>query len=86
MNVTEIPQQIREQLGSVAEIARANLVGTFEWIKEHGVGMLPHPAAGLRDKLPEPTHLIDVSFDAVDSWLRSQSDRATRVANKIAPA
>ncbi len=85
MNVTEIPGQIKEQLASVAEIAKAHVGGTIEWVREHGAGMLPRPVTELRNKLPEATHVIDVSFDAVDSFLRSQRERATKLANAIAP-
>jgi hypothetical protein len=86
MTVTDIANEVQAQLLTAVQTVQEGVVTTLEWVTEQAETLLPESAARLANRLPEATPYIDRGFEAVETFLRSQHDFATKVADALKPS
>jgi hypothetical protein len=86
MTVTEIANEVQAQLLTAVQTVQEGVVTTLEWVSEHAETILPESAARLTNRIPEATPYIDRGFHAVETFVRSQHDFATKIAGALQPS
>ena len=86
MTVTEIANEVQAQLLTAVQTVQEGVVTTLEWVSEQAETLLPEPAARLANRIPEATPYIDRGFHAVETFVRSQHDFATKIAGALKPS
>ena len=85
MTVTEIADEVQQQLLTLVQLAQENAVEAVERVSERARQLLPASATRLGDRLPNAAHLVDRGFAGTEAWLRSQRELVARLADALAP-
>jgi hypothetical protein len=85
MTVTEIADDVQNQLLSLLRIAQENVVDAIERVSERTQDLLPASATCFASRLPNAAKLVDSGFETSEQWLRSQRQFAAKLGCALTP-
>ena len=86
MHVTDLPEEIRDQLRGLLHMAQDAVIDTLGRLAEPTRTMVPDSVMRLAQKLPDGAEFVDRGFATAEHWLRSQREFTARLADSLAPA
>ena len=86
MSVTDIVDEVQEQLLSVVQIAQEIVVSGLESVAEQAQRLVPQYATQFANGLPKAAPAVDRGFEQAEQWLRLHRGFAAKVGDAFVPS